>query len=134
MSQAVYIFQDPYSDIITTAMLLKGVRKTKLHLMEQNETTISFMLGNLTICAVQPTSTPVAVDLKLAAMITLQQRSRNTCKQPKLSLRNMKLKSMQFKPIMQFVHATPHTGGNLFSQHVVVAHVSVFQVKEPFCT
>ena len=65
----LFIFcQDPHSDTITTEKLLEAVRKTKLHLMEQTDNTVSSMLGNPTVNIVHPASTPVAVNPTLSAI------------------------------------------------------------------
>ena len=65
----LFIFcQDPHSDAITTEKLLEAVRKTKLHLMEQTDNTVSSTLGNPTVNTVHPASAPVAVDPTLSAI------------------------------------------------------------------
>ena len=65
----LFIFcQDPHSDTITMEKLLEAVRKTKLHVMEENDNTVSSTLGNPTVSTVQPVSTPVAVDPTLSAI------------------------------------------------------------------
>ena len=81
LRRSSFIFcQDPHSDTITTEKLLEAARKTKLHLMEQTDNTVSSTFGNPTVNTVHPASTPVAVDPTLSWRESPSSRSRFTAR------------------------------------------------------
>ena len=125
----LFIFcQDPHSYTITTEKLLEAIRKPNS--IRWNKTTTKFhprLAILLSVLFNQPLPPSLSIP-RFPQLITSPQCSQNACRPPKPNSKSKKLKLMQFmrfKPIIQFVHVTLHTGGNLLPPEVVLSPVNV---------